>query len=65
MVSAVAAQTAETTLGPTRLDPIELFLQADIIVQAVMIGLILASIWTWAIIISFTLRIGQLTKRSR
>ncbi|MEO8723217.1 MAG: protein TolQ [Sphingobium sp.] len=35
------------------LSPFTLFLQADIIVKFVMIGLFLASIWTWAIIISF------------
>ena len=51
--------------APTRLDPVELFLQADIIVQAVMIGLILASIWVWMIIVSFSLRIGTLAKKSR
>jgi biopolymer transport protein TolQ len=50
---------------PTRLDPVELFWQADIIVQAVMIGLILASIWVWMIIVSFSLRIGGLSKKSR
>lgn len=60
-----AAGVAAPVAGPTRLDPIELFLQADIIVQAVMVGLILASIWTWAIIISFTLRIGGLNRKSR
>lgn len=60
-----AAGAAAPVAGPTRLDPIELFLQADIIVQAVMVGLILASIWTWAIIISFTLRIGGLNRKSR
>ena len=50
---------------PTRLDPVELFLQADIIVQAVMVGLILASVWVWMIIVSFSLRIGGLGKKSR
>jgi len=35
------------------LSPLALFLQADFIVKAVMIGLLAASIWTWAIIISF------------
>ncbi|ANK14195.1 protein TolQ [Erythrobacter neustonensis] len=50
---------------PTRLDPVELFLQADIIVQAVMIGLILASVWVWMIIVSFSMRIGSLAKKSR
>ena len=28
--------------------PFELFLQADIVVKAVMVGLLLASIWSWA-----------------
>ncbi|WP_073977413.1 protein TolQ [Erythrobacter donghaensis] len=51
--------------APTRLDPVELFVQADIIVQAVMVGLILASVWVWMIIVSFSLRIGGLSKKSR
>ena len=33
------------------LSPVALFLQADIVVKIVMVGLILASIWTWSIII--------------
>ena len=51
--------------GPARLDPLELFLQADIVVQAVMIGLIIASIWTWTIIVSFSMRRSKLERRSR
>lgn len=51
--------------GTTRLDPLELFLDADIIVQAVMIGLLIASIWSWAIIISFFIRLGKLNSISR
>ena len=39
---------AAVPAAPTRLDPVELFLQADIVVQLVMAGLILASIWSWA-----------------
>jgi biopolymer transport protein TolQ len=46
--------------APTRLDPVELFLQADVVVQAVMLGLLLASVWTWMIIISFAMKIGRL-----
>lgn len=60
LLSAAAAAPAAT-----RLDPVELFLQADIIVQAVMVGLILASIWVWMIIVSFSLRIGGLSRKSR
>ena len=32
------------------LSPVALFLQADIVVKMVMAGLLLASVWTWAII---------------
>ncbi|MEP5938153.1 MAG: protein TolQ [Erythrobacter sp.] len=49
----------------TRLDPLDLFLQADIVVQAVMLGLILASLWVWTIIVSFSLRMGKIERRSR
>jgi biopolymer transport protein TolQ len=31
--------------APTRLDPLQLFLDADIVVQLVIAGLVLASIW--------------------
>src|SRR3546814_20005380 len=38
------------------ISPLALFMQADIVVKVVMLGLLLASIWTWAIILSFALR---------
>lgn len=60
LLSAAASASA-----PARLDPVDLFLQADIIVQAVMLGLILASVWVWMIIVSFSLRVGTLRKKSR
>ena len=44
------------------ISPLALFVQADIIVKAVMIGLILASVLTWAIIISHHLRIKRLAR---
>jgi biopolymer transport protein TolQ len=47
------------------LNPIKLFLDADIVVQAVMIGLLLASVWTWMIIVSFSLRMGAVKRRCR
>ncbi len=50
--------------GPTRLDPVQLFLDADIVVQAVMAGLLLASVWVWMIMISFSLRIGGLERKT-
>jgi biopolymer transport protein TolQ len=33
------------------MSPVTLFLQADIVVKVVMVGLLLASLWTWAIIL--------------
>lgn len=60
-----AATAAAQSGAPARLDPIALFLHADIIVQAVMAGLILASVWVWMIIVSFSLRVGALRRKSR
>ncbi|WP_370177174.1 protein TolQ [Alteriqipengyuania sp.] len=56
---------ATTSAPPTRLEPIKLFLDADIVVQAVMAGLLLASVWSWMIIISFALKIGGAKRRAR
>ncbi|GAB5482850.1 MAG: protein TolQ [Parasphingorhabdus sp.] len=44
--------------------PFALFLQADIIVKLVMIGLLFASVWTWMIIVSFAMKIGQVGRKS-
>ena len=55
---------AASTGTPTRLDPIKLFLDADIVVQAVMAGLLLASVWVWAIIVAFSLKIAAVRRRS-
>jgi biopolymer transport protein TolQ len=45
------------------LSPVALFLQADWVVKAVMLGLLAASIWTWAIILGFAARIGRTRRR--
>jgi biopolymer transport protein TolQ len=34
------------------MSPVTLFMEADIVVKGVMVGLLLASIWTWAIIVA-------------
>lgn len=49
---------------PDRLDPVRLFLDADIVVQLVIAGLVLASIWVWTLMVSFSLRIGKARKTS-
>lgn len=42
------------------LSPVALFLQADIVVKAVMAGLLLASIWSWAIILERSRRLTRM-----
>jgi biopolymer transport protein TolQ len=44
------------------MSPVALFLQADWVVRGVMIGLLAASLWTWAIILSFGFRIGSVKR---
>ncbi len=46
------------------ISPLALFLQADIVVKIVMAGLLLASIWTWAIIIGFSVSLRRAGKGS-
>ncbi len=58
----LAADTAASG-APTRLNPVRLFLDADIVVQVVMAGLVLASIWVWTIILSSAVRIGGVNRR--
>ncbi len=48
--------------APERLDPLKLFMDADIVVQLVMIGLLLAAVWTWALIIGISLRLGKVRR---
>ncbi|MDV7339111.1 protein TolQ [Terasakiella sp. A23] len=56
----VALQAGSLT-GPD-LSMLGLFLRADIIVQSVMVGLLLASIWCWAIILDKYFRLRKLNK---
>ena len=44
------------------MSPVALFIQADVVVKVVMGGLLLASIWTWAIIVAFTVRLRRTKK---
>src|SRR3546814_4942394 len=50
--------------GAEMMSPVALFMQADIVVKSVMIGLILASIWTWAIITGHALRIKKVAREN-
>ena len=64
-LSLLAAATLGQVVAPNRLNPIQLFLDADIVVQVVMGGLLLASIWVWTIIVSFSLRMGSLRRKAK
>jgi biopolymer transport protein TolQ len=46
------------------MSPVALFMQADIVVKSVMIGLLLASIWTWAIIIAQWLKMRRIAQEN-
>ncbi len=54
------------TVAPTAslLSPVTLFLQADVVVKVVMVGLVLASIWTWAIILGHGFRLRKTAKET-
>ena len=47
------------------MSPLALFLQADIVVKAVMLGLLAASVWTWGIIITHSMRLKSVRAESR
>jgi len=46
------------------MSPLALFLQADIIVKAVMVGLLAASVWTWAIILTHGLQLKRIAAKT-
>lgn len=47
------------------MSPLALFLHADLVVKSVMVGLLLASVWTWAIIFTHSLRLRRINRRAR
>ena len=52
-----------TTSGDA-MSPLTLFLNADIVVKVVMLGLLAASIWTWAIIFTHSLRLRRIKRQT-
>jgi biopolymer transport protein TolQ len=46
------------------MSPVALFMQADLVVKSVMVGLILASVWTWAIIIGHAFRLKKVAREN-
>lgn len=63
-MTALTFLTAATETAPTRLDPLQLFLDADIVVKLVIVGLVFASIWSWALIVGFSMRLSRLKSRA-
>jgi biopolymer transport protein TolQ len=53
---------AAATAGPNFL---QLFLQSDVLTKAVMLLLLLASVWSWAVIIDKSLRLMRLVRRAK
>jgi biopolymer transport protein TolQ len=47
-----------------RMSPVTLFLEADIVVKLVMVGLLLASVWTWAIIVAQFLKMRKIAQQN-
>ena len=58
-----AASAVPTGIG--HLSAIDLFLQADTVVKAIMIFLILASVWSWGLIFAKLVYYGRLHARAR
>jgi biopolymer transport protein TolQ len=55
----------ELAMTGSSMSPLALFLQADFVVKAVIVGLLLASIWTWAIIIGHALKLRRASTGSQ
>jgi hypothetical protein len=60
-----AAVVAHADIAAQDFSLVALFLRADIIVKSVMIGLFLASIWSWAVIIDKFMAFGDLGRRAK
>ncbi len=60
------AMLAEVKLATdaATLSPLALFLQADLVVKAVMIGLLIASVYVWVVIVGHGRSVGKLMRAS-
>ncbi len=52
------------TITPESFSPIHLFLHADWVVKGVLVGLIFASLWSWAVIIDKAFRLTALNREA-
>ncbi len=54
----------EFSASTDMMSPMALFLHADLVVKIVMLGLLAASVWTWAIIFTHSLRLRRINRAS-
>ncbi len=54
----------EFSTSTDMMSPMALFLHADLVVKIVMLGLLAASVWTWAIIFTHSLRLRRINRAS-
>jgi biopolymer transport protein TolQ len=52
----------DLTTSTDMMSPLSLFLHADVVVKIVMLGLLLASVWTWAIIFTHAFRLRRVNR---
>jgi biopolymer transport protein TolQ len=52
----------DLTASTDMMSPLTLFLHADVVVKIVMLGLLLASVWTWAIIFTHAFRLRRINR---
>jgi biopolymer transport protein TolQ len=52
----------DLTASTDMMSPLTLFLHADVVVKVVMLGLLLASVWTWAIIFTHAFRLRRINR---
>src|ERR1700704_5207560 len=62
---ATSFAATDTALLPRNLSPWGMFLNADIVVKAVMIGLALASLMTWTVWLAKTIELRRATAAAR
>ena len=54
----------EVSTTADMMSPLALFLSADVVVKIVMLGLLAASVWTWAIIFTHSLRLRRINRQT-
>ena len=62
--AASTVQNVSSAVQGASFSPIKLFMDADLVVKAVIIGLALASVWVWTIIVSFLIKMGGIRRES-